>query len=104
MGDMQFVLDNNRFPLMKKKIRLAMVRLAFFRRIRPYIFSICQTYPDRYKLPESMRKQAEKAQKALTLEAQGAQLIRRGSLSETGAPDLQGITLRFNDVVERARG
>ena len=101
--DMQFVLDNNRFPLMKKKIRLAMVRLAFFRRIRPYIFSICQAYPDRYKLPESMRKQAEDAAKNLTLEAQGAKLIRRGSVSDAGAVDLAGITVRFNDIVERSR-
>ena len=112
--DMQSVLDNNRFPLMKKKIRLAMVRLAFFRRIRPYIFSICQAYPERYTLPESMRAQAEKAAAAaasgeggeggaLTLEAEGAQLIRRGSGIDE-QPDLVSLTAQFNDCVERARG
>jgi potassium voltage-gated channel Eag-related subfamily H protein 7 len=109
--DMQSVLDNNRFPLMKKKIRLAMVRLAFFRRIRPYIFSICQAYPERYTLPESMRARAEKAAAAsgeggggaLTLEAEGAKLIRRGSGVDE-QPDLVSLTAQFNDCVERARG
>jgi len=75
--DLQTVLEESTFPNIRRKIRLAMVRLAFMRRIRPYIFQLCTTFPDRFKLPESMRSK-EPVIEALK---EVPSIVRRGSIS-----------------------
>jgi len=76
--DLVDVLAAHYLPRTRAKIRLAMIRLAFFRRIRPLIYQMWKEDPAAYTLPASMRKKMERYE----METKGVEIVRAKSSSE----------------------
>jgi potassium voltage-gated channel Eag-related subfamily H protein 7 len=77
-ADLVDVLAVHHLPRTRAKIRLAMIRLAFFRRIRPLIYQMWKTDPAAFELPASILKKAERYEAVLT----GVKIVRAKLPSE----------------------